>query len=214
MAILKCMPDDTSHIDAQTWHQHFAKLLSKNVPANPSLNSYVQQNKNAFESELGVPFTKDELRLALKSFKNNKSSSFDQISNEMLKTGGKIISDSFLFLFNNILDVSCYPSLWKTDILNPIHKSNEKNNPNNFRGIALASCFGKLFTKLLRNRLQDFCDKNDIIDSCQGSGKKNTRTSDHLMVIKFLIDKIVKGEEEKKLFACFVDIKKGFDFTP
>ena len=50
----------------------------------------------------------------------------------MLKTGGKIISNSFLFLFNNILDVSCYPSLWKTDILNPIHKSNEKDNPNSF----------------------------------------------------------------------------------
>ena len=209
----KCMPDDTSHIDPQTWHQHFAKLLSKNVPANPSLNSYVQQNKNVFESELGVPFTKEELRLALKSLKNNKSSSFDQISNEMLKTGGNIISDSFLFLFNNILDVSCYPSPWKTDILNPIHKSNEKNNPNNFRGIALSSCFGKLFTKLLRNRLQVFCDKRNIIDSCQGSGKKNTRTSDHLMVIKFLIDKIVKGEKNK-LFACFVDIKKAFDFTP
>ena len=33
------------------------------------------------------------------------------------------------------------------------------------------------------------------------------------MVIKFLIEKIVNGEK-KKLFACFVDIKKAFDFTP
>ena len=33
------------------------------------------------------------------------------------------------------------------------------------------------------------------------------------MVIKFLIGKIVKGEKNK-LFACFVDIKKAFDFTP
>ena len=32
------------------------------------------------------------------------------------------------------------------------------------------------------------------------------------MVIKFLIDKIVKGER-KKLYACFVDIKKAFDCT-
>ena len=113
----------------------------------------------------------------------------------MLKTGGKIISDSFLFLFNKILTVGCYPNLWKTDILNPIHKSNEKSDPDNFRGISLASCFGKLYTKLLRNRLQDFCNKNNIIDSSQGSGIKNSRTSDHLMVIKFLIDKIVKGEK-------------------
>ena len=33
------------------------------------------------------------------------------------------------------------------------------------------------------------------------------------MVIRYLIDKIVRGEKGK-LFACFVDIKKAFDFTP
>ena len=46
----------------------------------------------------------------------------------------------------------------------------------------------------------------------QGSGQKLSRTSDHLMVIKYLIDKVVKGQK-KKLYACFVDIKKAFDFT-
>ena len=32
------------------------------------------------------------------------------------------------------------------------------------------------------------------------------------MIIKFLFDKIVKGEK-KKLYCCFIDIKKAFDFT-
>ena len=32
--------------------------------------------------------------------------------------------------------------------MHPIYKSDEKDDPNNFRGIAIASCFGKLFTKL------------------------------------------------------------------
>ena len=46
----------------------------------------------------------------------------------------------------------------------------------------------------------------------QGSGKKGSRTSDHLMIIKYLIDKHVKTEK-KKLYACFVDIKKAYDCT-
>ena len=46
----------------------------------------------------------------------------------------------------------------------------------------------------------------------QGSGKKGSRTSDHLMVIKFLIDKIVK-KGKKRLYACFVDIRKAYDCT-
>ena len=108
---------------------------------------------------------------------------FDRVSNEMLKTGGRILKNVFLKLFNSIRTSSFYPTLWKKDILHPIHKSDEKDDPNNFRGIAISICFGKLFTKLLRNRLQLFCDKNNFIHKVQGSGKKSTRTSDHLTKI-------------------------------
>ena len=54
-------------------------------------------------------------------------------------------------------------------------------------------------------------DENNFISKCQGSGKKMSRTSDHLMVLKFLIDKAVKKKE--KLYACFVDVKKAYDCT-
>ena len=57
-----------------------------------------------------------------------------------------------------------------------------------------------------------FLDENNFVSKNQGCGKKSSRTSDHLMVIKFLIDKIVKGEK-KKLYSCFVDIKKAYDCT-
>ena len=148
----------------------------------------------------------------LKGLTYNKASSFDQISNEMLKVGGNIIFDPLLKLFNSILSCSVYPSAWKYDILNPIHKSGVKDDTNNFRGIAIASCFGKLFTTLLRNRLQSFCDKNNLVSRFQGSGKSGSRTADNLLIIRFLFDKIVKGEK-KKLYCCFVDVKKAFDFT-
>ena len=165
-----------------------------------------------FKTRLDDPFTVEELDLAIKDLKNNKARSFDQITNEILKCSGKIYKNAFLHLFNSISRVCVYPSSWKKDILHPIHKSNEKDDPNNFRGISIASCFGKLFIKLLKNRLQTFLDDKNAISKHQGSGKKNSRTSDHLMVIKCLIDKIVKGEK-KKLYACFVDVKKAYDCT-
>ena len=87
-----------------------------------------------------------------------------------------------------------YPDDWKKDILHPINKANEKDDPNNFRGISIASCFGKLFIKLMKNRLQKFGDENHFVSSNQGSGKKDSRTSDHLTVIKCLIDKLVNSK--------------------
>ena len=186
--------------------------MTKKIDSNDYLEQYIVDNINKNENKLNEPFSLEELFVGLKGLKNNKASSFDRISNEMLKTSGKVLGIYFVKLFNNIQSSSFYPTIWKKDILHPIHKSDEKTDPNNFRGIAISSCFGKLFSKLLKNRLQTFCDKNNIIHRIQGSGKKSSRTSDHLMVIKYLIDKIVKNQR-KKLYACFVDIKKAFDCT-
>ena len=43
--------------------------------------------------------------------------------------------------------------------------------------------------------------------------KKGSRTDDHLLIIRFLIEKYVTGGKGK-LFACFFDIKKAFDMVP
>ena len=204
----KATSDDTSGVTPSKWHAHFSNLLAKNVNNDENIEQFICDNIDLNINELNDPFTLEELSIGLKGLKNNKASSFDKISNEMLKTSGKIHKKAFLKLFNSIKISSFYPSLWKKDILHPIHKSDEKSDPNNFCGIAISSCFGKLFTKLLKNRLQSYCDKNNIINKVQGSGKKSSRTSDHLMVIKYFIDKIVKTQK-KKIFACFVDIKKS-----
>ena len=205
--------DDASNISPHDWFDHFSKLLAKNINSGQNIDQTLSSLEiDSFKTELDHPFTRVELQKGLKGLKNNKASSFDQISNEMLKVGGSLIIEPLLKLFNSILSQSKYPSAWKNDILHPIHKSGVKDDPNNFRGIAIASCFGKLFTTLLRNRLQKFCDKGDIISKFQGSGKSGSRTADNLMIIRFLFDKIVKGER-KKIYCCFVDIKKAFDFT-
>ena len=97
--------------------------------------------------------------------------------------------------------------------MTPLHKSEDLSDPKNYRGIAVSSCLGKLFNKLLNTRLENKCVKEDLISDCQGSGKKGSRTADHLFIIRFLIDKYVNGSG-KKLFACFFDIRKAYDSVP
>ena len=171
---------------------------------------FVDNNIDRFKTTLDDPFSIEELERSLKSLKNNKACCFDQISNEILKCSGRIYKHAFLHLFNAIGRVSLYPTPWKRDILHPIHKSNEKDDPNNFRGISIASCFSKLYIKLLKTRLEDFLNDKNCLSKNQGSGKKGSRTCDHLMVIRLLIDKMVK-KGKQKLYACFVDVKKAFD---
>ena len=210
----KQTPDDTSGVSASEWHSHFSDLLTKSTDPTKKhwLNDFLLKNVERLKTKLDEKISVEEFDFALKNLKNNKASSFDRITNEILKTSGKIYKSAFMHLFNSIRQSGLYPSPWKKDILHPIHKSDEKDDPNNFRGISISSCFGKFFIKILKNRLENFINEKGLLSKNQGSGKKNSRTSDHLMIIKFLIDKIVKGEG-KKLYACFVDVKKAYDCT-
>ena len=212
----KRVAETTSHVSPENWKQHFQGLLGPNVEETPSqeaLISFVEENCDAAKSHLDQPITRCEIIGAICGLKNNKAISFDKVSNEMIKTSKLIITNHLCSLFNKILLSSIYPSVWKNSILTPLHKSGELSDPNNFRGVAVSSCLGKLFNKILNTRLEKKCVKEGLVNDCQGSSKKGSRTADHLMIIRFLIDKYVNASG-KKLFACFFDIRKAYDTVP
>ena len=209
----RSQPADTDAVEPEEWFQHFKTLLgkTKNVTSQEEeMSQYIQDNSDKLGSVLDEPFTKEELQKSVKNLKNNKATSFDNISNEMIKYSLPSMGDTFLSFFNKILDLSLYPLAWKDDILGPLHKSGCKDDPNNFRGISISSCLGKLFCSLLRNRLEAKCSNENVINKCQISGKKGARTSDHLLVFRHLIDKNVKIGKQR-LFVCYFDLKKAFD---
>ena len=63
---------------------------------------------------------------------------------------------------------------------------------------------------ILNSRLDKFLEDNRIIDNVQIGFTKNARTSDHMFVMKSLIDKCI-NVNGGKLYSCFVDFRKAFD---
>ena len=161
-------------------------------------------------TELDTRISNKEIINAIASLKNNKASSFDQILNEMLKFGQTYIIDPLCKLFNNILSTGKFPVVWANGIIVPIFKSGEKCNPSNYREITIGSCIGKLFLKILNNRLDNFLTMHNIICPEQIGFSKDSRTSDHMFVLKTLIDKYTQ-QGSKHLYTCFVDFRKAFD---
>ena len=93
--------------------------------------------------ELNRDFTLPEITEVIKKLKNNKSTSDDLISNEMLKNSGDQLQKLLLKLFNNCLNHGTYP--WNNSIPTPLHKKGDRQNPDNYRAITIGSCLGKLF---------------------------------------------------------------------
>ena len=131
------------------------------------------------------------------------------VSNEMLKAGQGTLLPILTKLFNLALSSGIYPDEWTYGRILPLHKSGDRSNPSNYRGITISSCIGKLFNAVLNNRLYDFLEKREILNREQIGFKRKHRTSDHLFVLRNLIDKYRRSR--KPLYLLFVDFRKAFD---
>ena len=209
----KSVKDDTGHVSPDKWREHFQSLLGPPVDQKQHLQDFIANNCNLYSSNLDRPFSESEFFSAVKSLKNNKSPSFDMVTNEMLKVARPVVGRQLLYIFNAVLATNKVPSIWKDNILTPLHKSGPLSDPDNFRGITVGSCVCKLFSKLLNKRLENKVNTDNMVSQQQGSGKRGSRTADHLLVVKFLIDKYV-NLQGGKLFVCFVDLRKCFDTIP
>ena len=211
----KKVQSDTGSIGAQEWFDHFQQLLGPNRQATgqeEAMANFIATNKETLDSELDKRISREELLKCVKMLKNNKATSFDCVSNEMLKFSATALCEPFLLLFNTILEHNLYPSVWKQDILGPLFKSGVKSDVNNFRGICVSSCFGKLFKSILRCRLEVKCRKENLIPREQCSGKLKARTADHLLVFQHIISKYVH-QQKKTVYVCFFDLAKAYDST-
>ena len=60
----------------------------------------------------------------------------------------------------------------------------DPNDCNNYRGISVTSCLGKLFTSLLQKRLGDILESKKLISFNQGGFRGGYRTTDHIYRFK------------------------------
>ena len=180
--------EDASHVPENEWYDYF-KHLNEDTFTDKLLNDL---EKDKIFNELDYIISQEEILKAIKDLKNNKAAGFDTIINEMLKCGQSVLVKPLSKLCNIILSSGEYPSQWSKGYIHPIHKSGEKDNPSNYRGIAINSCIGKLFTKILNSRLNEFLAKRNVIPIEQIGFTKTKRTVDHMFILGSLVEQHTK----------------------
>ena len=113
-------------------------------------------------------------------------------------------------MFNIVLKSGIFPSKWNTTFQVPLYKNGDPLNCDNYRGISLTSCLGKVFTGLLAERLQNFLTESSKLSPFLAAFRKNHGTNVHIFTLKTLITEYVK-RLKSKLFFCFIDFRKAFD---
>ena len=216
--ILKTMNENMNEekippVSEDQWLNHFESLHSakKNNQSQTNLinNLEIMEQKNV-QSSSWEPITEKEILDNIKELKNKKASSSDKIKNEMIKASSKALLNVYQKLFNLILRSGIFPIDWCEGLITPIFKSGDKKDANNYRGICVSSCLGKLLCSILNRRLQAFVKTKKLLHPSQIGFLPGHRTADHVLTLRTLIDKHVNHRKEP-IYACFVDFKKAFD---
>ena len=211
----KIESDSVNPISGEEWVDHFTRLFAAHGASNTESDKATESELSQLEkqeifNELSFCIQVSEIEKAVKDLKIGKASGPDSINSEILKCSSRVIAPILQKVFNHILTEGKYPETWAEGIITPLHKKGNLHDPDNYRGITVASTLGKVFGMILNNRLADFCVEHNLIDERQASHKKKSRTSDNAFIIRSLFEKHCV-QQKQKLYLCFVDFSKAFD---
>ena len=203
-------------INLDPLHSHFKAINRQAI--NGDANITLDDIPEGGDEILNNDFTLLEINKLINKLKNNKSSGIDNVINEFLKYSPNNYKHLLLKLFNIILKTGIIPSEWCMSFISPIYKNKgKKDDPNNYRGISIISCLGKLFSALINERLTKFADINEIIGEEQAGFRAGYSTQDHIFtlhsIIEIYLNKIANKNKKKKLYCAFIDYQKAFDLV-
>ena len=171
---------------------------------------YLQNEFTIMFEELNSKISNSEILTAIKQLKTNKSAGPDLLLNEFFIQGQDILLPLFYSLFNKVFDIGYFPSQWSEGYIIPLHKKGNVENVQNYRGITLLSTLGKLFTRILNNRLMEWAETYNVYIEAQAGFRSEMSTVDNIFVLHNIITHMLNSG--KKLYCAFIDFTKAFDY--
>ena len=198
--------------------QYFKAVNNPNDPSYQADEDVLRFNENYLNSEVKIMFEEldvgieyIEIKKAVSKLKKDKSGGPYLFLNELFIHGSDTLLPYLKALFNKIIDTGYFPDMWSDGYIVPLHKKGKTDDVKNFRGITLLSTLGKLFTRIINNRLNDWAENYNVYIEAQAGFRKEMSTIDNIFILNAIIThKLGKGEQ---LFCAFVDFTKAFDYV-
>ena len=100
--------------------------------------------------------TYQEVTLAIKRLKNNKSPESDGIPAEYLKAGGDVLAEHLHIVLQNVWSEEELPPEWNISEICAIFKNCDVKECSNYRGISILNTAYKILSIILCGRLKPY----------------------------------------------------------
>ena len=203
------LTDDSSK-KAEILQDQYRKVFSD--PAQADLEACLdscglpQGSPKAFNS---FSFTEEEISAALKELDPYSAGPDDDIPAKILKMCRDQLAIPLYIYWDESLTTGHISADLKTQYIAPIYKKGDRTTPANYRPISLTSHIIKTFERVLRNRLVDHLESNNLINPNQhGFRKKRSCFTQLLSHIENIYGRLNNNEE---VDVIYLDYAKAFD---
>nr|VZI20801.1 unnamed protein product [Spirometra erinaceieuropaei] len=190
----------------QRWAEHFRGVLNR--PSAISDAAIERLPQVATNADLDLPPSLQETIRAVQQLSSGKAPGSDAIPAEVYKHGGPQLMDHLTALFQEMWRQDEVPQDFKDAII--VHLCKRKGNRqlcDNHRGISLLNIVGKIFARILLNRLNNHL-KQGLLPESQCVFRRHRETTDMIFAARQLQEKC--QEMRTHLYSTFVDLTKAF----
>ena len=160
------------------------------------------------ESFIPSPTSTEEIENLICSL-SDKPCHINNIPIFIIKKLSHIIAPVICDIFTDSIRTGTFPSILKIARIMPLHKGKNNKIISNYRPISLLPILSKLIEKLLKTRVLQFINDNNILYNRQFGFRSGCSTSDAILL---LADDCVTALDCKLYtIAIFLDFSKAFD---
>jgi len=216
---------DTPASICELWGEYYSHLLSPLERSDFDKDFYLEINKRKCEIArnqstegdgdviMHDDFTSTEIQSVIKGLKLKKAPGPDCITNEHIHYSSPLFIKHLTCLFNMMIRHCYLPMSFRVGTIIPLYKGNNKvkSNPSNYRGITLTSAVGKIFEKILLNRIEAYLQSKTcgFPHKLQCGFRKGYGATISTFIIKEVITQYI--DRGSNIFTVFLDNEKAFD---
>ena len=154
------------------------------------------------------PPSYQEVKRVVSELREGRAAGVCGVPAELLKAGGDCMTRWLRAIIVQVWSTGVVPPDWRRGLVTPIYKGRgDRKDCNNYRGITLLSVPGKVFARLLLNRIRDHLISTQRPEQAGFTPKRST--IDRILGLRILIQR--RLEYRRSFMAAYVDFKKAFD---
>ena len=190
------------------WGQHFEGVL--NVASTYDITVLEDMPAAETWNDLDQPPSFDEVIRGMRKMNLGTAGGESGIVPDLLVHGGAALHQRIFNLIRAVWLSGSVPPEWRDAEIVTIPKKGDLHRCDNWRGISLLDVVGKLFARIIQDRLRPLTESN--LPESQCGFRKGRGCVDMIFVARQLIEKSV--EHDTPLYVLLVDLRKAYDSIP